>query len=154
MPNDSSNNTPKQSGKTSHGAIQNDLVMILTRPTTTGEDATRSFQRNRRVGILDWLLRNLHLVDPRRGAAAAFALAIVWTLAGQYFVDRGSLSEAAQDCPSTPVSQSYRREVERQRYLSSRFLLWSFGPAVLAIGPEYDLLTLVWNHGTWTMDIS
>ena len=29
--------------------------------------------------------------------------------------------------------ESYRREVERRRYLSRRFLLWSFGPVLFAI---------------------
>ena len=30
--------------------------------------------------------------------------------------------------------ESYRREIERRRYLFGRALLWSFGPVVLAIG--------------------
>jgi len=83
---------------------------------------------------------------------AAFALAIAWTLAGQYFVERGRLSESLQlDVSLNTSLQSYRREVERRRYLSGRFLLWSFGPAVLAIGAlSTYLLTLIWNHGTWS----
>ena len=79
----------------------------------------------------------------------AFALAIVWTLAGQYFVHRESLSDAAQLEVSLSTSlESYRREVERRRYLSSRFLIWSFGPAILAVGAlSAYLLTIAWNHG-------
>jgi hypothetical protein len=87
------------------------------------------------------------------GAAlrAAFVLAIVWTLAGQFFVDRGRLSESSQlDVSLNTSLQSYRREVERRRYLSGRFLLWTFGPAVLAISALSDyLLTIAWNHGAW-----
>jgi MFS family permease len=83
---------------------------------------------------------------------AAFALAIAWTLTGQYFVDRGTLSNTAQlDVSLSTSLESYRREVERRRYISGRFMLWSFGPIVLAIGAlSTYLLTLVWNHGAWS----
>jgi hypothetical protein len=80
---------------------------------------------------------------------AILALDIVWTLAGQYFVDRGSLSDAAQlDVSLNTSLESYRREVERRRYLSSRFLLWTFGPAILAIGVlSTHLLIFAANRG-------
>jgi Flp pilus assembly protein TadB len=79
---------------------------------------------------------------------AAFALAIVWTLAGLYFVDRENLSDAAQLEVSLSTSlESYRREVERRRYLSSRFLLWTLAPTLLAIAAlSTFLLTIGWNH--------
>lgn len=61
-----------------------------------------------------------------------FALAIAWSLAGQYFLYRGMRSVVlpGEAALSTGV-QSYRREVERRRYLSSRFLLWFLGPVLL-----------------------
>jgi hypothetical protein len=78
---------------------------------------------------------------------AIFALAIAWTLAGQSFVDRRSLSDASQlEVPLSTSLESYRREVERRRDLSSRFLLWSFGPGILALG-AFCAYLLAWTHG-------
>ena len=78
---------------------------------------------------------------------SVFALAIAWTLAGQYFVDRRNLSDAEQLEVSLSTSlESYRREVERRRYLSSRFLLWSFAPCMLGLD-AFCAYLLVWAHG-------
>jgi hypothetical protein len=76
---------------------------------------------------------------------AVFAFAVAWSLAGQYFVNRGMWSVAmpADAALSTGI-ESYRREVERRRYLSARSLLWSFGPVVLAIAA---LIALILNFG-------
>jgi len=67
-------------------------------------------------------------------ARAAFAFAISYSLAGQYFVNRsmwsGSLPDA--DVMSTGL-KSYRHEIERRRDLSRHFLLWSLGPVLFAI---------------------
>ena len=63
-----------------------------------------------------------------------FALAIAWSVAGQYFANRGMWSATSPgDAAVSPGIESYRREVERRRYLSARFLLWYFGPMVLAL---------------------
>jgi 4-hydroxybenzoate polyprenyltransferase len=65
---------------------------------------------------------------------ALFALAIVWSLAGQYFLNRGMWSAMPpRDAALSPGLESYRREVERRRHLSEGFLLWSLGPVVLAL---------------------
>jgi hypothetical protein len=150
MPNDSSNNTPKTIWQNQPTEPSKMTLVMIRHKTQQLQGKTRRDLFNEIAvsvfligfyGICIWWIHGAVL-------RAAFALAIVWTLAGQYFVDRGSLSEAAQDVSLNTSLQSYRREVERQRYLSSRFLLWSFGPAVLAIGSlSTHLLTLVWNHG-------
>jgi hypothetical protein len=72
---------------------------------------------------------------------AVFAIAIAWSLAGQYFVNRGMWSAAPPaDAASSTGLESYRREVERRRCLSGRFLLWSFGPVALAVASLVALL--------------
>jgi hypothetical protein len=85
------------------------------------------------------------------GAAmfALFVLTIGWTLVAQYFVYRGSVANSEPSDASLDTSlQSYRREVERQLSLSSRFLLWSFGPIMLAFGVIGALLfAIVGPHG-------
>jgi hypothetical protein len=76
---------------------------------------------------------------------AVFAFAIAWSLAGQYFVNRGIWSATLPgDAALSTGLESYRREVERRRYLSGRFLLWSFGPVVLAIA---TLIVLILSFG-------
>jgi hypothetical protein len=76
---------------------------------------------------------------------AVFALAIAWIVAGQYFVNRGMWSTALPgDAAVSTGIESYRWEVERRRYLSGRFLLWSFGPGVLAIA---SLVALILSFG-------
>jgi Flp pilus assembly protein TadB len=73
-----------------------------------------------------------------------FAVTIGWTLASQYFVYRGSMADSKQsDFFLNTSLQSYRREVERQRYLSSNFLVWAFAPAMLAGGSMSALLLAV-----------
>ena len=151
MLNDSSTNDPKaiwQNQPTEPSKMT--LVMIRHK--------TQQLQGKTRRDLLGEIAASVFLVGLSgfgiawvNGAAlrAAFALAIIWTLAGQYFVDRGSLSDAAQlDVSLSTSLESYRREVERRRYLSSRFLLWSFGPAILAVGAlSAYLLTIAWNRG-------
>jgi Flp pilus assembly protein TadB len=83
------------------------------------------------AGISGWVIAQLHGGPVLR---AVFAFAIVWSLAGQYFLNRGMWSATLPgDAASSTGLESYRREVERRRYLSGRFLLWSLGPVVLAI---------------------
>jgi hypothetical protein len=65
----------------------------------------------------------------------AFVVAIVWSLAGVYFFSRGMWSAAMPgDAALSTGLEFYRREIERQRALHGRGLLWSFGPIVLALG--------------------
>ena len=79
------------------------------------------------------------------GVRAVFAFAIAWSLAGQYFVNRGIWAATLPgDAALSTGLESYRREVERRRYLSGRFLLWSFGPVVLAIA---TLIVLILSFG-------
>jgi Flp pilus assembly protein TadB len=154
MPNDSSTNDPKTIWQ-NQPMEPSKMTLVMIR------HKTQHLQAGTRRALLKEITASVFLISFYgvgiwwvHGVVlrAAFALAIVWTLAGQYFVDRGSLSESAQLDVSVNTSlQSYRREVERRRYLSGRFLLWSFGPVVLAIGAlSTYLLTLVWNHGAWS----
>ena len=63
-----------------------------------------------------------------------FACAIAWSLAGQYFLNRGMWSAMLPgDAALSTGLESYRREVERQRSLFGRFMLWQFGPLMFAI---------------------
>ncbi len=63
-----------------------------------------------------------------------FACAIAWSLAGQYFLNRGMWSAMLPgDAALSTGLESYRREVERQRSLFGRFMLWQFGPVMFAI---------------------
>jgi hypothetical protein len=80
---------------------------------------------------------------------AFFVLTIGWTLAAQYFVYRGSVTDSGPSDVSLYTSlQSYRREVERQLSLSSRFLLWAFGPIMLGFGVIGALLfAIAGPHG-------
>jgi hypothetical protein len=85
------------------------------------------------AGIFGYGIAQVNGPAPR--VVLAFAIfATVWSLAGQYFLNRGMWSATfAGDAASSTGLESYRREVERRRYLSARFLLWSLGPVVLAI---------------------
>lgn len=63
-----------------------------------------------------------------------FALAIAWSLAGLYFLNRGMWSAAMPgDAALSTGLEFYRREVERRRNFFRRVLLWSFGPVLMAI---------------------
>jgi len=149
MPNDSSTNDPKtiwQNQPTEPSKMT--LVMIRhktqqlqqkTRRELFAEIAAAVFM----VAFYGFCIWWIHTAALR----AVFALAIAWTLAGQYFVDRRNLSDAEQLEVSQGTSlESYRREVERRRYLSSRFLLWSFAPGMLGLG-AFCAHLLIWTHG-------
>jgi len=65
----------------------------------------------------------------------AFALALAWALAGQYFLHRGMwFATLPGDAALISGLEFYRREIERRRYLFHRVLRWSIGPVLLAIG--------------------
>lgn len=64
-----------------------------------------------------------------------FAFALVWSLAGLFFLNHGMWSKVIP--AKTGLSsglESCRREIERQRDLVRRLLLWSLCPIMLAIG--------------------
>ncbi len=75
---------------------------------------------------------------------AAFAFAIVWSLAGVYFLSRGMrLAPMPGDAALSTGLEFYRREIERQRTFYGRALLWSFGPIILALATFILFLVLV-----------
>ena len=77
---------------------------------------------------------------------SVFAFAIAWSLAGLYFLNRGMWSAILpEDAALSTGIASYRREVERRRSLSGRFMLWGFGPVVFAIA---SLIMLILSLGT------
>jgi hypothetical protein len=72
---------------------------------------------------------------------AVFAFSFAWSLTGQYFLHRRMWSPAlpADAALSTGI-ESYRREVERRRFLFGRFMLWHLGPVIFAIATLIVLL--------------
>jgi hypothetical protein len=62
-----------------------------------------------------------------------FAFALAWSLAGLYLLNRGMWSGFTGDAGLSTGLEFCRREIERQRDLLRRVLLWSFGPVLLAI---------------------
>ena len=68
------------------------------------------------------------------GLRIAFALAVAWSLAGQYFLHRGMWTGAfPADAALRTSLEFYRRELQRSGHLFRRVLEWSFGPVVLSI---------------------
>jgi hypothetical protein len=66
---------------------------------------------------------------------AVFAIAIGWSLAGAYVMNRGMWQgRLAEDAAWATGLEFCRREIERGIYIQRRFLLWVFTPIVLAIG--------------------
>jgi FtsH-binding integral membrane protein len=73
-----------------------------------------------------------------------FAFALAWSLAGLYFLNRGMWSAVMPgDAGLSTGLEFCRREIERQRDLLRRVLLWSFGPVLLAIGTFILALAMV-----------
>lgn len=64
-----------------------------------------------------------------------FAFALVWSLVGFYFLNRGMRSAAMPGDAGVNTGLEFcRAEVERRRDLLRRVLLWSLAPLLLAIG--------------------
>ena len=73
-----------------------------------------------------------------------FALALVWSLAGLYFLNRGMwLPALPGDAGFSTGLEFCRREIEARRLLLRRVLLWSFGPVLLAIAAFILALAMV-----------
>ena len=64
-----------------------------------------------------------------------FVIAVIWSLAGIYFMNRGKSSgEMTEHAGFSTGLDFCRREIERQLSNFRRVLLWSLGPILLAIG--------------------
>lgn len=73
-----------------------------------------------------------------------FALALAWSLAGLYLLNRGMWSAVMPGDAGLSTGLEFgRREIERQRDLLRRVLLWSFGPVLLAIATLILALAMV-----------
>jgi len=73
-----------------------------------------------------------------------FAIALAWSLAGLYFLNRGMWSAVMPgDAGLSTGLEFCRREIERQRDLARGVLLWTLGPIMLAIGTFLLALAMV-----------
>jgi hypothetical protein len=64
-----------------------------------------------------------------------FAFALAWSVVGLYFLNRGMRSAVMPEDAGFSTGLAFcRGEIQRQRNLLRRALLWSFGPILLAIG--------------------
>jgi hypothetical protein len=82
------------------------------------------------IGVSAYLIAQVDVPALR----PVFVFTIAWSLAGQYILNRGMWSVMLPgDAALSTGLESYRREVERQRYVSRRFLLWFLAPVVLAL---------------------
>jgi hypothetical protein len=77
-----------------------------------------------------------------------FALALVWSLAGLHFLNRGMWSPVMPgDAGLSTGLEFCRREIERRCDLLRRVLVWSFGPLLLAIGTFILALAMIGSTG-------
>ena len=76
-----------------------------------------------------------------------FALALAWSLVGLYFLNRRGWSAAMPGDAGVSTGLEFcRGEIERQRDLLRRVLVWSFGPVLLAIGTFMVALAMIWTR--------
>jgi hypothetical protein len=74
----------------------------------------------------------------------SFAFAVAWGVAGLYFLNRGMWSTGTPgDVGLNTGLEVCRLEIERQRDLVRRSLVWSFGPVMLAIATFILSLAMV-----------
>jgi hypothetical protein len=74
----------------------------------------------------------------------SFAVAVAWGLAGLYFLNRGMWSAVTpRDVGLNTGLEVCRLEIERQRDLVRRSLVWSFGPIMLATATFILALAMV-----------
>ena len=70
----------------------------------------------------------------RQVLQAPFAFAVAWGLAGLYFLNRGMWPAVVpREVGLSTGLESCRLEIERQRDLVRRLLVWSFSPVMLAV---------------------
>ena len=108
----------------------------------------RAKTRRELFGSITGLLISIAISGPgmlrtdELGLRLAFALAIVWALAGQYFFHRSMWSATLPgDAALSTGFEFYRREVRRRRSLLGRVLQWAYGPVVLSISGLILVLT-------------
>jgi hypothetical protein len=71
----------------------------------------------------------------RQALQLPFAFALIWSLAGLYFLNRGMWSAVTPTNVGLSTGLEFcRREIGRQRDLVRGLLVWSFGPVIMAIG--------------------
>ena len=80
----------------------------------------------------------------RQALQPLFAFALAWSLAGLFFLNKGMWPAVMpEDAGLSTGLEFCRREVERQRNLVRRVLLWAFGPVMLVIGTFILALAMV-----------
>jgi hypothetical protein len=73
-----------------------------------------------------------------------FAFALLWSLIGLYFINRGMWSTVMPgDAALITGLQFCREEIKRRRNLLRRVLVWSFGPILLALATFILALVMV-----------
>jgi hypothetical protein len=135
MPNDFSNNNPRSVWRNQP-----------TEPSVMSPETIQQRVRQLRAKTHRQLLGNLalllfvlafYVLSMKHFPALEplLLVAIAWSLAGLYFLNRGMWPAAMPgDAALTTGLEFYRREIDRRRHLFRRTLLWSFGPLVLALG--------------------
>jgi hypothetical protein len=77
-----------------------------------------------------------------------FVLALAWSLAGLYFLNRGMRSAAMPgDAGLSAGLEFCKREMERQRDLVRRGLLWLFAPNLLGLATVVAALAIAGTKG-------
>lgn len=72
----------------------------------------------------------------------AFVVAVIWAVAGQYFLHRGMWAVIRpEDLALIAGLDFYRQEVNRRHTLLGRVLQWSLAPIILSIGALVLVLT-------------
>jgi hypothetical protein len=148
MPNDPSGNDPRkiwQNQPTEPSTMT--LLLIRSKVRELHARTRRQLLGNLAVPLVvavfyGFGVKEFHGVAP--ALELLFAFAIVWSLAGQYFLNRGMWHRAMPgDAALSTGLEFYRRELERRRNYFRRVLLWSFGPILLAIATLVVFLVLV-----------
>jgi hypothetical protein len=148
MPNDSSGNDPKtiwQNQSTEPSAMTLLLIRSKVRElhARTRRELLGSLAGPIAVGAFyGFAVKEFHGFAPV--LQLLFAFAIVWSLAGLYFLNRGMWSRAMPgDAALSTGLEFYRRELERRQNLFRRVLMWSFGPILVAIAAFILILAMV-----------
>jgi hypothetical protein len=102
-------------------------LRIQTRKESLGNSALAVIT----IGVSAHGIRHTH----ENGWHIVLGLLVAWALIGWYLSHRGLWPARLSSTPWTPPDglQFYRRELKRRRNRFGRFLLCSFGPAVLAM---------------------
>ncbi len=135
MPNDYAGNDPRTIWQNQPTELSTMTLLLIQKKTRELHARTRRELLKSISGPLLALVLGgfgLRFADPLLGTV--FALAMVWSIAGLYFLHRGLWSAAKPEEAALSVSlESYRREVEQRRFLFSRVLQWNVGPVLLVI---------------------